>query len=116
MIKSNDLTIDLSSQQLLRKVVTTFQYLLKNKKACFYLRKQAFLSPGKLWRITLFLRQPGYPFPFFYARVAQERIRGFVPPGSPEFTLSETLSLYNFKELCFDTNYFEDKNYSIQNL
>jgi hypothetical protein len=65
-----------------------------NKKACSQPRKQAIILQATLEEHRFF----GNPAILSQRDGPAERIRGFVSPGSPEFTLSETLHLYCFKE------------------
>jgi hypothetical protein len=70
-------------------------FMMQYNLACFFTNKKSLLpteetgfnSPDISGEAPS-LRQPGYPCNDEYAG----RTRGFVPPGFPEFTLSETLS------------------------
>jgi hypothetical protein len=65
-----------------------------NKKACSQPRKQAIILQVTLEGHHFF----GNPAILSRRDESAKRTRGFVSPGSPEFTLSETLNLYTFKE------------------
>jgi hypothetical protein len=64
--------------------------LYYNKKACSQPRKQAIILQAALEEHRLF----GNPAILSRTDESAERTRGFVSPGSPEFTLSETLHFY----------------------
>ena len=68
--------------------------LCTNKKACSQPRKQAIILQATLEEHRFF----GNPADLSQRDESAERTRGFVSPGSPEFTLSETSHLYGFKD------------------